>query len=110
MPIYPRELFLTDKAESIEALTAIEKRSSEKEWWELVVDISNQEDSYLVSNARHQTRHWANLTTIIKFIRENCPKYVEARWHNGQAPLHLCFGLSDEEVDVKVGDLPEKTQ
>jgi len=88
-----RELILTDKAGAIEKLTAIKHSNNDKKWWELVIKIKNHENEFLMCNARLKTRRWANIMTIISFLCEACPTYVEKSWNSGKNPLELFFGV-----------------
>jgi len=77
----------------LEKLTAIKHSNNDKKWWELVIKIKNHENEFLMCNARLKTRRWANIMTIISFLCEACPTYVEKSWNSGKNPLELFFGV-----------------
>ena len=99
MKIFERELGLMDTADAIGSFTAVEKREGnerDKEWFELVVTIKTDRETYTVTNARGGPRTWSQVNTLIKFLRETCPNFVSKRFQAGEPALDLIFGVTSE--------------
>ncbi|MBL4571588.1 MAG: hypothetical protein JKY40_10505 [Gammaproteobacteria bacterium] len=93
--LYERDLDMLDHNKMIERLMAIEvdnDADGKRGHFRLVAKIKDNDVLYIITNARHQPRHWVQLNTLMEFIRQKCSTFIVESQRAERPSLEIMAG------------------